>query len=127
MKMKKLTSSQQSGASFKGLPPQTAFSRPEIEVIYDALLFRPSVIGRLGTRHKLHPQLRYRLKELSDGLEEHTTYDMYLPLDEVVAGVIPYALQYCEFFKHNLHEMDPELYYEAKESLESMYLVEIPW
>ena len=109
------------------LPPSAPFKRPEIEIIYDALLFRPSVVGRLGTTYNLHPRLRYRLKELSDGLEEHTTYDMYLPHDEVVAGVIPYALEYCEFFKHNLHELHPELYYTAKDSLEAMYLVEIPW
>ena len=108
------------------LPASTTFNLPEIEIIYDALLFRPSVIGRLGTKYDLHPRLRYRLRELADALEQYTTYDMLLPFDDEVSGVIPYALEHCEFFTHKLDDVFQARYLCAKLTLEHIYGVSIP-
>jgi len=126
--MKKLTSKLKSVKEVPfGVPPlSTRFSLPEIEVIYDALLFRPSVVARLGTKHKLHPRLRFRLRELADDLEEWSNYDMLLPFDPIVSGVIPYALERCDFFVHDLDEIYPVRYLLAKLRLEDLYNVEIP-
>ncbi len=107
-------------------PPDSCFTISEIEIIYDALLFKPSVIGSLGVKHDLNPRLRYRLRELADGLELYTTYDMLLPYDKELCAVIPYALEVCEFFTHELDDLHPIRYQVAKLSLESIYKIKIP-
>jgi hypothetical protein len=108
------------------LPTATSFTISEIEIIYDALLFRPSVVGQLGTKHDLHPRLRYRLKELAEGLDRNNMYNMFLPFDNEVADVIPYALEHCEFFTHGLDDVFQARYLCAKLKLEYIYDVKIP-
>ena len=108
------------------LPIPKIFTPAEIEIIYDALLFKPSVVGSLGVKHDLNPRLRYRLRELAEGLEDYVSYDMMLPYDVEVSGVIPYALAVCEFFTHELDDLHTGKYQVAKRSLESIYKVKIP-